>query len=75
MLVDSLIEELRCRGPAEAEIVKKYKFQKVNGLRIEGAAESEVNEVLKTAVMQVIGGCSEELVNEVVLPAVLGAEK
>lgn len=40
---------------AEAEIVKRYKFQKINGLKIDGEGESQVNEILKTTLLQILG--------------------
>lgn len=54
-MIDSILDQLK---NGDAEIVKKYKFQKINGLRIEGAAENEVNEMLKDAVMSVVSSDS-----------------
>jgi hypothetical protein len=44
-------------------------------LRIEGAAETEVNELLKNAITSVIGEGNLEIVNEVIIPALLSVEK
>lgn len=49
--MNTILEELRSKGMAEAEIVKRYKFQKINGLKIEGEGESQVNEILKTTLL------------------------
>ncbi len=68
VLVDSLLER------ATPDVVKKYKFQKINGLRIDGAAEIEINEIVKAALMQVMGW-KQEIVDQVVIPAVLTVEK
>ena len=69
IMMDGILEQLKSGGAAEAEIVKKYKFQKINGLRIDGAAETEVNEMLKNAVTSVIG--ESEIADEVIIPALL----
>ena len=69
IMMDGILEQLKSGGAAEAEIVKKYKFQKINGLRIDGAAETEVNEMLKNAITSVIG--ESEIADEVIIPALL----
>ena len=69
IMIDGILDQLKNGGSAEAEIVKKYKFQKINGLRIDGAAETEVNEMLKNAIMSVIG--ESEIADEVIIPALL----
>ena len=66
-MIDSILDQLK---NGDAEIVKKYKFQKINGLRIEGAAENEVNEMLKNAVMSVVSADSQ-IADEVIIPALL----
>lgn len=63
----------------QGEIVKKYKFQRINGLRMEGHNEIEVNEFLKTALIQMFGDRfnkdeGERIINEVVLPALITIE-
>lgn len=55
IIVNTILEELRSKGMAEAEIVKRYKFQKINGLKIDGESESQVNEILKTTLLQILG--------------------
>ena len=69
IMMDGILEQLKSGGAAEAEIVKKYKFQKINGLRIDGAAETEVNEMLKNAITSVFG--ESEIADEVIIPALL----
>ncbi len=69
IMIDEILEQLKNGGSTEAEIVKKYKFQKINGLRIEGAAETEVNEMLKNAVTSVIG--ESEIADEIIIPSLL----
>ena len=71
LMLDEILDQLK----NEVEIVKKYKFQKINGLRIEGNAEMEVNELLKNAVTSVIGEGNQEIINEVIIPALLSVEK
>ena len=67
IMIDSILDQLK---NGDAEIVKKYKFQKINGLRIEGPAENEVNEMLKNAVMSVVSADSQ-IADEVIIPALL----
>lgn len=74
MVVESILDSLRMKGPAEAEIVKRFKFQKINGLRIDGVAEQELNEMLNTTLLQILGG-GADLVNEALLPALISFEK
>ena len=67
IMIDSILDQLK---NGDAEIVKKNKFQKINGLRIEGPAENEVNEMLKNAVMSVVSADSQ-IADEVIIPALL----
>ena len=62
---------------AEAESVKKYRFQKTNGLKIEqGTPEFEINEMLKGMVAQMTAEeYSQEVINEVILTALIAVEK
>ena len=55
-VIEQVLEQLRLQGQAEAESVKKYKFQKTNGLKIEqGSGEYEINEMLKGVIASITG--------------------
>lgn len=66
------------KGSKEADIVKKFKFSKINALKIEGDAAHEINEMLNSTILQIIGhkilGNANEIVSEVILPALIQIE-
>ena len=68
------MEELRSKGLAEQELVKRYRFKKVNDLPIDGQPEKEINQLLISAMTQVFLGSikeSSEMVDKVLVPALL----
>jgi hypothetical protein len=74
-LTEQVLDQLRSQGPAEAEGVKKYRFLKTSGLKIEqGTVEHEINEVLKQVAASVTGE-SMEVINEVIITAVITVDK
>lgn len=89
MIVDQILQDLKSKGQAEAEIVKRYKFQKSNGLRIDGSSENEINEMLRSTLGQLFADkfkfghdnqekmeeTSERIIDEILLPVLVQIEK
>jgi hypothetical protein len=60
------------QGPAEAELIKKYRFSKINGLQTTTANQFDVElNLVFTAALKQIGGdkVSNEVINDVLIPA------
>ena len=66
------------------DLVKRYKFKKVNGLPIEGQSEIEINQILITTLSQIYLNClfkndtnnqALDLINHVIIPALISVEK
>jgi len=76
-VLEQALSQLKAQGTGEAESVKKYRFQKTNGLKIEqGTGEYEINEMLKGLVGSIAGDqFSDTIVNEVILTALITVEK
>jgi hypothetical protein len=71
--------QLRSYGPAEAELVKKYRFSKINGIKTDNQNDSELNLMLVSTLKQLVVGSSlgdsEGLIDEVLIPALILADK
>ncbi len=74
LVIDQILADLRSKGQAEQELVKRYRFKKVNDLPIDGQPEQEINQLLISAMTQVFLGSineSSEMVDKVLVPALL----
>lgn len=71
LVLDHLLSELRTRG--DLEMVKRYRFKKVNDLPVEG--EHEVNQLVVQAMSQVFLQCSEATIDQVIVPTLLSIDQ
>jgi hypothetical protein len=79
-LLDGILNDLRSRGPAEVDLVKRYRFQKFNNLQGAECSEDlrEINSLLVTALSSLLshrlGSHVEETVNLSIIPALISID-
>lgn len=71
--MDVIMNELRSQGPAEADLVKRYRFSKING--IDSTNQSELNAILNSSLKQILGTQAGSMIDEVLIPALILADK